>query len=522
MSDHDPYRDGPPVSRAERTAVIALTAAFALLLTLWAFVTPMFAAPDEAAHFDAAEQIAIGNGWPDPGEMDLLAVTYAEQQQTMTVSAADRQTVAELVAQNPGSHDYPNQMSQHPPTYYAVAALVLKVAGFFHHRWDVGVMVLRLFDVLLVLPMPFLVWSTVRRVTRSPRTAVVGAVALFAVPQLAQIGSAVTNDAPVIVLGGVITWLVARTMTGDHRWRTVVWLALAVAAVCSVKGTGLPTVPFVAVALIVAGHGVLSVRARLVRTAVAGAIVALLGSWWWIRNLVLFQTVQPKGAGDLREVKPWGDQTSADFGVFINTVWDRLSTSFWGQFGALQYSMTPILTDTLTVLSLVVVIGWAFRRSPHRGVAIVMAVLPALTLVIQVQDNFRSYDDTQVIAGVQGRYLFTSLVALVTVAAIAWRNLLSAPADRARFGTVFRWAFAVVGLYGLSVAYRGFYEDSHLQATFHGLGLLANLTPIGQSGIIALLVVTVVVGLWSFLAVRQLVRAGGTSTTAPDRSTIDA
>lgn len=495
--------DNPIVTRTERTAVIALTAAFALLLTLWAFMTPMFAAPDEAAHFDAAEQIAIGNGWPDPGTMDLLAVTYAEQQQQMSVAAADRDVVADLFATNPGMHDYPNQMSQHPPTYYAIGALVLKAVGFFHHSWDVGVMALRLLDVLMMLPLPFLVWSTVRRVTRSPRTAVIGAVALFAVPQLAQIGSAVTNDAPVFLLGSVITWLVVRAMTGDHRWRTVIWLGVAVAAICSFKGTGLPTVPFVAVALLVAGRGVLTVRARIARTAVAGAVVALLGSWWWIRNLVLFQTLQPKGAGDLRVVKPWGNETSADFGTFLNTSWDRLGASFWGQFGALQFPMTPILVDTLTVLSLAVVVGWAFRRSPQRDLAIVLAVLPAVTLVVQMQDNFQSYDDTQIIAGVQGRYLFASLTALITLTAIAWRNLLRDTRDRERFGTLFRWGFPLVAVYGLTVAYRGFYEHFHLQATTKGLALMANLTPAGKGGIVVLIVLAAVVGIAAFIAVRR-------------------
>jgi len=515
MREDDTYGGVPTVTRAERVTVVALTAAFTLLLTLWAFVTPMFAAPDEAAHYDAAEQIAIGNGWPDPGEMDLLAVTYVEQGQQMRVASANRQTVAELIATNPGFHDYPNQMSQHPPTYYALGALALKAVGFFHHQWDVGVMALRLLDVLMMVPLPFLVWSSVRRVTRSPRTAVVGALALFAVPQLAQIGSAVTNDAPVILLGAVVTWLVVRTLTGDHRWRTVVWLAVAVAAICSVKGTGLPTVPFVAVALLVAGRAVLSLRTRVVRTAVAGAIVALLGSWWWIRNLVLFQTLQPKGAGELRVLKPWGDQTSADFGGFLNVVWDRLSTSFWGQFGALQYPMTPILTDTLTVLSLAVVIGWAFRRSPNRDVAIVLALLPALTFVIQVQDNFQSYDDTQIIAGVQGRYLFTSLTALITVAAIAWRNLLTTVRDRERFGTVFRWAFPIISLYGLTVAYRGFYENFHLQATFTGLAKLANLTTAGKPGIVVLVAVAGLAALWAFLAVRRFVTAGRDRPSVP-------
>ncbi|PZE84976.1 hypothetical protein DEI91_05845 [Curtobacterium sp. MCBD17_032] len=506
---HDDTQGGvPPLSRAERISVIAVTAAFALLLTLWAFVTPMFAAPDEAAHYDAAEQIAIGNGWPDPGTMDLLAVTYAEQGQRSTVASADRATVADLIATNPGFHDYPNQMSQHPPTYYAVAALVLKAVGFFHHPWDVGVMALRLFNVLMMIPLPFLVWSTVRRVTRSPRTAVVGALALFAVPQLAQIGSAVSNDVPVFLLGAVITWLVARTMTGDHRWSTLVWLGVAVAAVCSVKGTGLPTVPFVAVALLVAGRGVLPLRTRIARTAVTGTVVAVLGSWWWIRNLVLFRTLQPKGADELRVLKPWGDQTSADFGGFLNVVWDRLSTSFWGQFGALQFPMTPILTDTLTVIALAAVIGWAFRRSPSRDVVVVMALLPAITLVVQVQDNFQSYDDTQVIAGVQGRYLFASLTALITVSAIAWHRLLSAWTDRERFATVVRWAFPLIALYGLTVAYRGFYENFHLQATTHGLALMANLTTARQPGIVVLIVLAAAGMVWAFLAVRRFVLAG--------------
>lgn len=493
----------PVVSRGERRTVLALTAAFALLLTLWAVLTPMFAAPDEAAHFDAAEQIALGNGWPAPGKMDLLAVTYAEQQQTTSVAAPNRQTVAELVAENPGNHDFVNQMTQHPPTYYAIGAAVLKGIRFFHLRWDVGVTALRLLDVLMLVPLPFLVWSTLRRVTRSPRTAVVGVLALFAVPQLAQIGSSVTNDAPVIVLGAVIAWLSARALTGDDRWRTVVWLAVAVAAVCSVKGTGLPTVPFVAVVLLVAGRGRLSWGRRIARTAVAGAVVAALGSWWWIRNLVLFHSLQPDGVGGIRRDRPWGDQTSANVGEFLNVEWDRLTSSFWGQFGALQFPMTPILTDTMTVLALAVVVGWAYRRSPVRDVAVVMTILPAITVLSQLQNNFASYDDTQLIAGAQGRYLFIALVPLLVVSAIAWRNLLRDAADRARFGRIALWAFPVIGLYGFTVAYRGFYEHFHLQATIAGLGRLANLTPVGRTGFALLLVLTAAAAVWALVEARR-------------------
>ncbi|MBA8991684.1 hypothetical protein FHW23_002962 [Curtobacterium pusillum] len=508
----------PPVTRGERRAVIALTAAFALLLTLWAFLTPMFSAPDEAAHYDAAEQLALGKGWPAPGDMDLLAITYAEQQQVGTVAAAHRETVADLTAQNPGNHDFVNQMTQHPPTYYGVGAVVLKGIGFFHLRWDLGVMALRMLDVVMLVPLPFLTWATVRRVTRSPRTAIVGVLALFAVPQLAQIGSSVTNDAPVILLGGVIAWLAARALTGDHRWRIAVWLGVAVAAVCSVKGTGLPTVPFVAVALLVAGHGHLSWGARIGRTAVAGAIVAALGSWWWIRNLLVFGSLQPDGVSALRQERPWGRETSANFGDFMNVEWDRLTSSFWGQFGALRYPMTQILTDSLTVIALAVIVGWAFRRSANRTAALVMLITPAITLVIQLQNNFASYDSTQIIAGAQGRYLFIGLVPLIVISAVAWRNLLTSAVERDRFGRIVRWAFPVIGLYGLTVAYRGFYEHTHLQVTTHGLALLANLTPAGRFGFAAIAALLVVATLWAALEVsRNTVRRAlpVASTTDP-------
>ena len=507
----------PPVTRGERRAVIALTAAFALVLTLWAFLTPMFSAPDEAAHYDAAEQLALGYGWPDPGDMDLLAVTYAEQQQISTVAAPNRETVAALIATNPGHHDFVNQMTQHPPTYYAVGAGVLKAIGFFHLRWDIGVMALRLMDVVMLLPLPFLTWATIRRVTGSPRTALVGGLALFAVPQLFQIGSSVTNDAPIIALGAVIAWLLVRALTGDDRWRTVVWTGVALAVACSIKGTALPAVPFVAVALLVAGHGRLSWGRRIARTAVAGAIVAVLGSWWWIRNLLVFHALQPDGVSGVRDEKPWGREQSANFGDFFNVEWDRLSASFWGQFGALRYPMTQILTDSLTVIALAVIVGWAFRRSPVRDVAIVMTVLPALTLISQLQNNFAAYDSTQLIAGAQGRYLFMAIIPLLVLSAIGWRNLMPRFEDRVRFGRIALWAFPLIGAYGFTVAYRGFYENTHLQVTTDGLGRLVNLSAAGQLGFGALAALAVVSVVWAVLEIRRQT----TALPVPLQSQID-
>ncbi|MDP9735427.1 hypothetical protein [Curtobacterium sp. 260] len=84
-------------------------------------------------------------------------------------------------------------MTQHPPTAYLVGALVLKAVHFAGLRWDHAVLVLRLVDVAAVTLLPLLTWASVRRLTRSPRAGLVGALALFGVPQLASIASSVST-----------------------------------------------------------------------------------------------------------------------------------------------------------------------------------------------------------------------------------------------------------------------------------------------------------------------------------------
>ena len=62
----------PAPRRREWVVVGAVTAAFAVVLVLWAALVPAFQAPDERAHFDASVHVAIGDGWPDPGKLHVL------------------------------------------------------------------------------------------------------------------------------------------------------------------------------------------------------------------------------------------------------------------------------------------------------------------------------------------------------------------------------------------------------------------------------------------------------------------
>ncbi|WFR66554.1 glycosyltransferase family 39 protein [Curtobacterium flaccumfaciens] len=223
----------------------------------------------------------------------------ALQEQT-TGDASTWSTMSELLDEHPGDSAAVDQMTQHPPTAYLVDAVVLRALHYGSLRWDHALVVLRLWDAALVMPLALLAWASVRRVTRSPRAALAGALALFATPQLASIGASVTNDAPVMLLSGVVVWLATRILTGDLRARTLLTLGFLTAAVVWVKGTGLPAVPFVGLVALVAGGPALPFVRRLVRTVVVLAVVAALGSWWWLRNLVVYETLQPDGYSSMR------------------------------------------------------------------------------------------------------------------------------------------------------------------------------------------------------------------------------
>jgi uncharacterized membrane protein len=506
----------PRASRGERNAIIAITATFGLLLTLWALVTPMFHAPDEAAHFDSAVHLAIGDGWAAPGHEKYLDATAVAQTSVGKVPATKRPTYGQLLSEHPDIHPYVNQMTQHPPTYYAVAAVVLKAVHFESLRWDVDVMVLRMLNVLMVAPLPLLAWASVRRLTRSPKLAIVASVTLFAVPELAQIGSSVTNDAPVMLVGALLVWLVVRMFTGATRWPNMLAISVLLGLIVALKATGLPAIPFVAVAVLFCGREQWSFARRCLRTLAVLAIAAVLGAWWWAHNLLAYHTLQPNGLISVRPNVPWPAGATANFGVFFNTEWNGLTSTFWGGFGRAQFAMAPFVTDALSVVAVAAIVIWAYRRRSDLALLVSLTVLPVALIGFQLLNNWQGYERTQAIDGVQGRYFYPGIIAMIILSAVAWRRAVITPVGRRRVGTAFSTAALAIAIYGISVMYRGFYEEFHLTITMKGLDRLFAETPFGAAcvWIVCGLVLAGLVVSW-FVA-RRITRAGEVAVPVAD------
>jgi 4-amino-4-deoxy-L-arabinose transferase-like glycosyltransferase len=488
----------PRPTKPEWWTLGALTAAFVLLVTFWAFFTPPHDAPDEPIHLNSAIRLAEGGGWPDPGDAEMDRMVLQSRAEA-ALPASERSTFAELRETHPGYHGV-DQMTQHPPLYYAYVAVVLNAIDFMNVRSDIALTVARLAGVVLMIPLPFFAWDSVRRITRSAKAGILAAASLFAVPQLAHIAGSVSNDGMTILFSSAVIWLGVRAMTGDTRWRITVGMGIALALALLVKGTAVPMVAFAAVVLLIWPQE-LSFRSRMLRAATAMA-VGLAGGWWWLRNLLVYGSLQPPGL--VYPDAPWPEGSGPSMLWFADQAWGRLSLSFWGNFGWLSHPLPVFLTNTLTVVCLFVIVAFAFRGREDRGKMFALAALPLFFMVGLLTQTWPNYVRTQLPAGLQGRYFFVVLIALIVLSAVAWRNFIE-PRNRVRVGIGLVVAFAAMAVLGLAVEYR---------AVYHGLGDWLARSPAGVAGTIVLTLLTAAVCAWAVVQSIRFIRARPAAVTA--------
>ena len=153
---------------------------------------PPFTGFDETQHVDAVLSIRHGDGWPAPQERELsegvVAVATPVLQAASDLPFSDdelpprdeRPSVAELgVERDSVGQLLPNQITQHPPLYYALQAGVLAAVlpGSADWPFDRTVGVLRLVSIVLMAPLPLLAWATARALRAPPLVGQVAAAA---------------------------------------------------------------------------------------------------------------------------------------------------------------------------------------------------------------------------------------------------------------------------------------------------------------------------------------------------------
>lgn len=409
-----------------------------LLLLSATVLYPNYRGPDEPLHVDLLVAVVRGDAtpWPAPGgrmvsrgveaggylgngRIDSRAVLPASD-----APARDaRPTYVDRGGDGPSRH--PNQLVQHPPLYYYLLAPVLAlVPGWADQPFDRVVALLRVVNALLLLPLPLLGFALARRVGLPPATAVAAAALPLGVPQLYHIGSAVNNDNLLLPLLAGTFVVLAGVGRGDLRVRTGAGLGVLVGACLLTKGLAL-FLPLLVVLAYLVGATRAGPRRAVLPLLAAQAVGFATGGWWWVHNKLAYGAVQPDGT---KVVQP-AIAPHTSFGetgwVWLRQFGSLVNRRFWLDPGA---SVLPSAAGAAAALGAVLLAGGIalslLLRTPARLDALLLATPFACILGIVAFGSWDAWEKVLRPAGMQGRYLYGALPALVVLAVAGAGRLL--------------------------------------------------------------------------------------------------
>ncbi len=422
-------------------AIWLLVIAQLCLGVAYATLVPPLHAPDEHVHLDLVRHLATGAAYPEHDELHLDAGVEAAVEEAGLyfidfrvgpVSPWDglasddlpprgaRPTFSQL--DDRGRIGGLNWMPTHPPLAYLVDAGAVRAldglgADPAAWSWSTWVVVVRLVQALLLVPLPLLVWATARRLLVSPRAAVAAAALCLAVPQLTHLGAAVNNDGLLVLLSAVTLHLLVRLAEPTASWRLGGLAGVVAGAAVLTKPFAYAAPAWIALAVFAGWLGHRDLRRSVTQLVAAAVALLAAGGWWPLRELLRHGEVVPTPFGYAEAAEPvvrplW----------WLGYVLSRGMRTFWGFFGAEEHTLPWSVHVVATVVAVaLLVIGLQGRRAWHadaRRVRLAILLAPAVTTLAGVLFGaWQGYARTGVTSGIHGRYLFLALPGLAIIVA---------------------------------------------------------------------------------------------------------
>lgn len=432
-----------------------ITALWVALLLGAGLLWPMGTGYDEPTHVDMAYAYAQGPfTFRGPGELEMSQGVEGVQDQMGGVTRkppmaareltprGERPSLQEMGGPATGQDGTPNQMVQHPPMAYWMYAAVLSLPGVDSLPWDGQIWLLRLVSIMLSAPLPILCWAAARRLldaegvtgVTAERLATVAALVPVSMPNLSRVLSSASNDVLMIMTASVLLYLLCRVMTGDLRMRIAAAVTVCLAVVLWTKVFAVFLVPVVLVAYVLGarrtGDGWRPMWRPLAVTALGGAV----GSIWWLRNLVVYGTVQINGYGEAFMLEYWGVTGDGDDGRvrdFPGLYFPRFVETIWSGIG-LGDSLgpgAPIVFGWFALAALGVVLAVSVRpvdrsRDGRSRAALFLAVV-VVTVLVVAKTSLDSWLRKAIgPAAAQGRYIYHLVVLLSAFSVVGWGRVL--------------------------------------------------------------------------------------------------
>nr|MBP7058794.1 hypothetical protein [Candidatus Gracilibacteria bacterium] len=187
-----------------------IIAIFFIKELFWAYLVPVWQAPDEPAHFGYLQSMYEQKDFPILGEATFTSLGFDG-----------------MGRPDPGRNEpYVNWIAQHPPLYYLVLAPIYGIIEVFAGVGTVidpvdWIFYLRIFSILLSCVTLFFIYKTSdylltgTRQNRLFSLAVVGFIAFL--PGFSYISALLNNDNLVIALSSILFYLLAKRYYGGEQ-----------------------------------------------------------------------------------------------------------------------------------------------------------------------------------------------------------------------------------------------------------------------------------------------------------------
>jgi 4-amino-4-deoxy-L-arabinose transferase-like glycosyltransferase len=392
-----------------------------ILIILAAFFKGLFClgtnlpwqAADEVTHFEASvirTGQLFGKAEPLPNRLlqKKILTSMARWHFYRFINVPPPPATPDKFEDTPFLESSPSKLGR-PPLYYYIS-------GIHTHSKSVDLLAAlylsRLINLFLCLIAVFLVYCTaIELFPQSPQTAPIAAFFMLCHPGFWHLGTAVTQQSWIVMIGALAVWSVAGVAhKGITRRTSAAWIVTLMLAAATRWTLCFPLI-------LIAAVSVLPEMSRKRNTA--RSVWRIPSGFIWVLLLTcLTGLVIWIGSEDLlllHELKNLGSTLTncwkAPVSVWIsNGVY--IVESFWAGFGWLTIKNPPcvsILTSILTVWCIFAALYWFGWRQSDRKIVL---VLLSYILLLAITTILRGFADDPAI---QGRYLFPGLPAISLV-----------------------------------------------------------------------------------------------------------
>ncbi|MTD16022.1 DUF2142 domain-containing protein [Nakamurella sp. YIM 132087] len=434
----DPAEPTPAFRRRFRMFGWAATLLFTALSLAYLVVTPTLYAADEFFHYDRVLAAEHGQVFVTPGDFHVSvgaarvkAIVSADEvilgRTTLATSEApDRSTrdsFDELGGNSRPATGPLNYMAQHPPLYYTLMGSALRVIpGSDSMPGDVEILVLRLLNLLLLIPLPWLSLLTARCLLGSGPVVFACAFLPLLVPGVLRGAVTINNDNLSILIGAVAALCVAKIIRGHDGWKLAAVCAVTCVAASLTKGTVL-----VLMAAIPGAYVLQAVRTRRLPGAAVIATLsagALASTAWWIANKIRYGKFSPDAIDPSAFSRYRLPGEPVDMGAFIYKATVVMPARFWGSLGVLEPPAPPYVLTTVLTLAVAAAFVVALRVKRVRIIVLIFAAQLVVFGLSVLYTSWSAYQVTVGISGLQGRYFYPALFSVVFPSIVAVGNLL--------------------------------------------------------------------------------------------------